>query len=62
MSTQAKDQMKDIIENQPDDSSHDEILRELAFHCMVSRGVEVSNANRTISNREMKGRIDSWQK
>ncbi|MFB6355296.1 MAG: hypothetical protein ABEJ65_02130 [bacterium] len=62
MATQPKEQMRQIIENQPDDSSYNEILRELAFHSMVEQGIEDSNANRTISNEEMKGRIDSWQK
>ena len=34
----AKDQMVKIIQGQSDDSSFDEILRELAFARMVERG------------------------
>jgi hypothetical protein len=30
-----KDQMIHIIQNQPDDSSYDEILKELAFRRMI---------------------------
>ena len=58
----AKEQMAKIIHEQPDDSSYDEILRELAFARMIERGLEDSQANRTISNEEMKHRIKTWRK
>jgi predicted transcriptional regulator len=58
----AKEKMTAIIQNQPDDSSYDEILKELAFARMVERGLEDSRAGRTISNEEMGRRIRSWQK
>jgi len=57
-----KEKMKELIEEQPDDSSYDEILRELAFFRMVERGVKDSQEGRTISNEEMKNRIKKWQK
>ena len=34
----AKDELTKIIQDQPGDSSYDEILRELAFNLMVQRG------------------------
>ena len=58
----AKEQMKAIIEQQPDDSSYDELLRELAFARMVERGLADSDARRTISHEEMGRRIKSWRK
>ena len=58
----AKEQMAKIIQEQPDDSSYDEVLRELAFARMIERGLEDSQANRTISNNEMKHRIKTWWK
>lgn len=58
----AKEQMAKIIQEQPDDSSYDEVLRELAFARMIERGLEDSQANRTISNNEMKHRIKTWRK
>ncbi|RII01024.1 hypothetical protein B9J77_00350 [candidate division NPL-UPA2 bacterium Unc8] len=58
----AKEQMSKIIHEQPDDSSYDEVLRELAFARMVERGIEDSDAKRTISNVEMKHRIRTWGK
>jgi predicted transcriptional regulator len=58
----AKAQLIKLIEDQPDDSSVDEILRELAFAAMVERGVADSDAGRTITNEEMARRIDSWRK
>ena len=56
----AKERMLDIIQDQPDDSSYDEILRELAFARMVERGLADSDAGRTISSEEMEARISSW--
>jgi hypothetical protein len=61
MST-AKEELTLLIQNQPDDSSRDEIVRELAFHVMVGRGLADSDAKRTISNEEMERRIQSWPK
>jgi len=58
----AKEKMTEIIQNQPDDSSYDEILKELAFARMVERGLKDSRSGRTISNEEMGSRISSWQK
>jgi len=58
----AKEAMIEIIGRQPEDSSYDEILRELAFARMVQRGLDDSDAGRTVSDDEIKGRIDSWQK
>jgi hypothetical protein len=53
--------MTKIIQEQPEDSSYDEILRELAFVRMIERGLEDSHAHYTISNQEMKRRIRTWQ-
>ena len=61
MST-AKEELTRLIQGQPDDSSREEIVRELAFHVMVERGIADSDAKRTISNEEMAHRIRSWQK
>jgi hypothetical protein len=61
MST-AKEELTRLIEGQPEDSSHEEIVRELAFHVMVERGIADSDAKRTISNDEMGRRIRSWRK
>ena len=58
----AKEEMTKIIQEQPDDCSYDEILRELAFARMIERGLEDSRAKRTISNDEMKRKIQTWQK
>jgi predicted transcriptional regulator len=57
----AKDTMAEIIARQPDDSSYDEILRGLAFARMAKRGLQNSDAGRTISDDEMKGKVDSWR-
>ena len=61
MST-AKEELTRLIQGQPDDSSREEIVRELAFHVMVERGIADSDAKRTISNEEMGRRIRSRQR
>jgi predicted transcriptional regulator len=58
----AKAQLINLVEDQPDDSSVDEILRELACAAMVERGVADSDAGRTITNEELARRIESWRK
>ena len=61
MST-AKQELTRLIQDQPEDSSSEEIVRELAFHVMVSRGLADSDAGRVISNEQMAQRIRSWRK
>ena len=61
MST-AKELITELVQKQPDDSSYDEIIRELAFHLMIERGLKDSDENRTISNDEMRQRINNWSK
>ncbi len=58
----AKEVMTKIIQEQPEDASYEEIMRELAFERMVERGLEDSRKDRVISNEEMEHRIRSWQK
>ncbi|MBS3952492.1 MAG: hypothetical protein KGZ88_06050 [Methylomicrobium sp.] len=56
-----KEQMVEVINSQPLDASYDEIMRELAFECMVNRGLADSRQKRTLSNEEIERRIQSWQ-
>ena len=60
--SKAKEELTKLIEEQPEDSSREEIVRELAFHVMVQRGLADSDAGRVISNNEMARRIRSWQR
>ena len=59
--SQIKDQLVKIISEQPEDSSYEEIVRELIFSNMVQRGLADSDAGRTINNEEMRRRIRSWR-
>ena len=61
MST-VKERVFEIVQAQPDDSSFDEILRELAFSRMVERGLEDARNGRLISNEELERRMRIWQK
>jgi predicted transcriptional regulator len=58
----AKEQITELVQQQPDDSSYDEIIRELTFHLMIERGIDDSDNGRTISNEEMEARINTWLK
>ena len=57
----AKDHIKQLVSSLPEDSSYDEILREIAFARMIEKGLSDSHAKKTISNNEMGLRIKSWQ-
>lgn len=56
----AKDELKELLEQQPADSSSEELVRELAFHVMIQRGLADSDAGRVSTNEEMDRRIRSW--
>lgn len=58
----AKERIVAILADQPDDSTYEELLRELVFAQMVDRGVADSDAGRTASHEEMQARISSWEK
>lgn len=57
----AKQDVRQLIDQQPDDSSCEELVRELAFSVMVRRGLKDSDEGRTISNEELSHRIRSWR-
>lgn len=57
----AKGKIVQLLEQQPDDSSYEEIVRELAFVVMVQRGLADSDEGRTITNEDMRHRIRQWQ-
>jgi len=54
-----KEVMTKIIQEQPEDASYEEIMRELAFERMIERGLEDSRKGRVVSNEEMEQRIRS---
>ncbi len=63
MQTQTvKEKITKVVLSQPEDSSYDEIMRELAFERMVDRGLIDVRAGRVISNDEMANRIKTWRK
>jgi len=52
----------EVIREQPEDATYEEIMRELAFERMVAKGLEESRAGRVISNEDMRRRIRAWQR
>jgi hypothetical protein len=55
-----KEKMIEIINNQPDDSSYDEILQELSFVNMVNRGIDDSKNNKVTEHEKIKKEIKEW--
>ena len=58
----AKEAVVAIVQDMPNDSSYDDIVRELVFNRMVERGLADVDAGRTISDQEMERSIESWRK
>lgn len=57
----AKQHLISILEQQPDDSSYDELLKELAFARMISRGLKDMETGSTSTNDEVLREITSWR-
>lgn len=57
-----KSQLAEIIREQPEDATYEEIIRELAFNRMVERGLADVRAGKTITNDEMARKIRTWEK
>jgi predicted transcriptional regulator len=55
----AKDAMTAIIARQPEDSTYEEILRELAYSRMIQRGLDDADAGRTSTDDEIRRKIKS---
>jgi len=58
--TAPKEEAKKIIDALPEDTTYDEILRELAFDKMVQRGLKDVEDGKMISNNEMEQTIAKW--
>ena len=56
----AKEELTQIVAEQPEDSTREEPVRELALRLMVRRRLDDADAGRTISNEEMRSRIRAW--
>jgi hypothetical protein len=57
-----KEELARWLQQQPDDSSREELFRELAFGLMVERGLADSDARRVVSDDEMARRIRRWRR
>ena len=58
--TAPKDEAKKIIDSLPEDTTYDEILRELAFDKMIQRGLDDVEKGKVVSNKEMENTINQW--
>jgi len=58
--TAPKDEAKKIIDSLPEDTTYEEILRELAFDTMIQRGLNDVEEGKIISNEDMENTIAQW--
>jgi len=58
----AKERIIHIVQDQPEDSSYEEILRELAFERMIKKGLEDSEAGRIQTNDSVREKMKEWRK
>ena len=58
--TAPKEIAKKVIEALPEDSTYQEIIRELALDKMIQRGLEDAKAGRTVSDKKVKQFIAQW--
>ena len=57
----AKEQMIDVLRRQPDDSSYEELLRELAFERMVERGLDELDRGQFVTHEAVLTEMKSWE-
>ena len=57
-----KEAAQALLASQPEDVKLITIIRELAYYEMVRRGLADCESGQTISDEEMRRRIESWQK
>lgn len=53
----AKEQIRSVLEDQPEDATYDDILRELAFERMVEQGVSDVRVGRVVDHETALRRI-----
>jgi len=58
--TAPKHEAKKLIDTLPEDSSYTEIIQALAMDKMIRKGLQDSHEGKTLSNIEMKKRIQQW--
>ncbi len=57
----AKQHLITVLQQQPDDSSYEELIKELAFVQMIDRGLKDVTSGRVVSNDDMRAEITSWR-
>jgi predicted transcriptional regulator len=60
MAATAKQEVVRLLDTLPEDSSFDEILRELALARMIERGLADSQNGRTVAHDEVGAMITAW--
>lgn len=56
-----RDMMIALLQDQPADSSYDDLMRQLAMTRMMDRGAADLKAGRTLSHEDVGKRIASWR-
>lgn len=56
----AVEKVKEVVSSLPEDSSYDEIIKELMLNKMIKQGLEDSKQGKVTTNRKMLDKIKSW--
>ena len=56
----AKDEVRELLENLPDDASLEEIQYHLYVHQKIHKGLEAAEEGRTITHEEAVRRMSRW--
>ena len=56
----AKDEVRELLENLPDDASLEDIQYHLYVRQKVQKGLEAAEQGRTLSHEEMMRRMSRW--
>ncbi len=57
-----KEEIVKIVQDLPDDSSVEEIIREILFAEIIKRGLNDSENNRILTTSQLKERVKQWRK
>ena len=58
----AKELARQIIDDQPEDSTYDDLVRELIMYRIVQQGLDDIKAGRTITHEELEKEVETWFK
>lgn len=60
--TKEKESVIDLLKNIPEDATYEDIIAEIYFKKQVEEGIEQLDNGQSLSNDEVKKRLEKWLK